>query len=249
MNRFPSPLLIVALFSASLSAQGTSYVSVIRENPTPGKEGQSSLQPGGGFAAEHVSVRDLIKTAHDVELFELVGAPAWLGEVFYDVRAHTASATVSWADTFAMLRALLKDRFRLAFHREERLVDGFALVRAEVAQSSRAIRPSSVKCGFNPQPAACSANSLSAGSLRSVGWSLDAVAGMLKRQANVPIVDDTKMPGLFDLELRWSSDVLARGDVAALSTSLQQQLGLKLEARKVPVKAFVIDHIERARPD
>jgi uncharacterized protein (TIGR03435 family) len=249
VNPFSSPLLVAALLSASVAAQVASYVAVIKENPAPGSEGRSALQPGGGFVAEHVSVRGLIRTAHGVKPFEVVGAPAWFGEAFFDIRAHTASASADWADTFAMVRMLLKDRFQLAFHRERRLVDGFAIVRVDLSLSSRAIRPSSVRCGFNPQPAPCSANALHPGFLHSVGWSLDAVAEMLKGEANVPLIDDTKMPGLFDLELRWPSDLLARGDVSALSAALQQQLGLKLEARKVSIEAFVVDRLERPRPD
>lgn len=241
---------IVALFlSASACAQSSSYIAAIKENAGSGDEGRTGLQPGGGFVAEHVSVRGLVKTAYDVNPFQIVGAPAWFGEAFFDVRAHTASASASWEDTFAMVRTLLHDRCGLVFHREMKSMDGFALVRVDVPLASRAVQPSSVRCGVSPQPAPCRANALSAGHLHSVGWSLEDVAGMLTRQANAPIIDDTKMPGLFDLELNWPGDALAHGDVSALSAALQQQLGLTLEARTVSVEAFIVDRVERPRPD
>lgn len=248
MRRLSSPVLIAALAAVSLSAQSASYSAVIRENRAAGSEGKSILQRGG-FTADHVSARELIKTAYDVERFQIVEAPAWLGEVFYDVRAHLSSPAAGPIETLAMVRTLLEDRFQLASHRERRLMDGFALLQVDPAQSRMAIRPSSVNCGSTPQPAPCATNAVGAGFLRSTGRSMDAVAGMLEGLAQVPIVDDTDIPGLIDLELRWSSDLLAQGDVSALSTSLEQQLGLKLRPIPVPVEVLVIDRVERARPD
>ena len=248
-NRLSLCLLVATLVGVSLSAQRASYVAVITENLAPGNEGTSVVQPGGSFAADHVSARGLIKAAHEVQPFQIVDAPAWLGDVFYDVRAHTSSPTAGPAETLAMVRTLLEDRFQLASHREKRLMDGFALVQIDPDLSRMAIRPSSVKCGSAPQPAACSANALSAGFLRSVGRPLDPVADMLEGLAGAPIVNDTDMPGLVDLELRWPRDLPAGGDVSALSTSLEKQLGLSLRAIPVPVEVLVIDRVERARPD
>jgi uncharacterized protein (TIGR03435 family) len=70
------------------------------------------------------------------------------------------------------------------------------------------------------------------------------------------VQDQTGLKGVFDFTLEWEPDAESTGadgapatsaDVrtgASLITAIQEQLGLKLEARKGPVEVFVIDHIE-----
>ncbi len=68
------------------------------------------------------------------------------------------------------------------------------------------------------------------------------------------------MQGVFDVKLEWAPDAVQpmkkpvdgseiqstaqAADGTTIFTALQEQLGLKLEARKVPVEVLVIDHIE-----
>jgi uncharacterized protein (TIGR03435 family) len=72
-----------------------------------------------------------------------------------------------------------------------------------------------------------------------------------------PVVDKTGLTGSFDFDLKWKPDETQfdgkggkgpfRGDDndADIFTAVQDQLGLKLEARKEPVEVLVIDHIEK----
>jgi uncharacterized protein (TIGR03435 family) len=76
------------------------------------------------------------------------------------------------------------------------------------------------------------------------------------------VVDLTGIKGVFDLKLSWTPDpatvrnpaenkespsVESMSDPSGPSifSALQEQLGLRLEARKVPVEIIVIDHVER----
>ena len=85
-----------------------------------------------------------------------------------------------------------------------------------------------------------------------------ALAGRLGR----PVLDQTGLPGVFEVKLEWSPDLStiknpaedkeyqaleSASDPSGLSifSALQEQLGLKLEARKVPVEFVTIDHVER----
>jgi uncharacterized protein (TIGR03435 family) len=72
------------------------------------------------------------------------------------------------------------------------------------------------------------------------------------------VVDRTGLTGAFDFELTFapqpgvgSADPAAGAVERAPSVfvALQDQLGLKLEARKAPVDVLVVDRIERPTPD
>jgi uncharacterized protein (TIGR03435 family) len=74
-----------------------------------------------------------------------------------------------------------------------------------------------------------------------------------------PVIDGTGLKGKYDLSLEWTPDRPALTSPAAQVTAsipvepsgpdifsaLQQQLGLKLQPRKVTVEMLVIDHIEK----
>jgi uncharacterized protein (TIGR03435 family) len=62
---------------------------------------------------------------------------------------------------------------------------------------------------------------------------------------NAPVVDETGLSGTYDFNLRWSPDAAIADDVPALSTALQEQLGLKLERRRTSAEFLVIDRFER----
>jgi hypothetical protein len=70
-------------------------------------------------------------------------------------------------------------------------------------------------------------------------------------QVDRPVLDRTGIPGAFDFNLKFgeSNDEMKRaliaGDGPSIFTIIQEQLGLKLEARKGPVDMLVIDHVEK----
>jgi uncharacterized protein (TIGR03435 family) len=62
------------------------------------------------------------------------------------------------------------------------------------------------------------------------------------------VIDKTGLTGAYDLHLRWAQDLTgAPGSdtFPSIFTALQEQLGLKLQANKGPVKTLVVDHVER----
>jgi len=77
------------------------------------------------------------------------------------------------------------------------------------------------------------------------------LAGMLSAMFGRPVTDKTGLTGKYDFVMqykdRWDSD---RKDndtdpTPPLDHALQDELGLKVEAAKGPVKVLVIDHIEK----
>jgi uncharacterized protein (TIGR03435 family) len=75
---------------------------------------------------------------------------------------------------------------------------------------------------------------------------MDVLARELVTVAGRRVVNRTGLDGEFDLDLRYTSELnaLTPADASTppgLTTALQQQLGLKLEASHGPVEVLVID--------
>jgi len=150
-----------------------------------------------------------------------------------------------------MLRRLLADRFKLKLHRESKEMQGYGLIVGKSGPKLQEVE------------------------LAGKGWSRNRVDGIegqeisMARLAEIlagrlgrPVVDLTGIKGVFDLKLSWTPDpamvknpaenkespaVDSMSDPSGLSifSALQEQLGLRLEARKVPGEIIVIDHVER----
>lgn len=105
-------------------------------------------------------------------------------------------------------------------------------------------------CGFLP-----------GGVGRIIGHGLDmaAIVGTLAPSQRLSIVDQTGLQGRFDIDVTYtpepfSAAALAQRGAAPMAgvdpngpsilEALREQLGLKLEPRKMPVPVLVIDHIE-----
>jgi bla regulator protein BlaR1 len=73
------------------------------------------------------------------------------------------------------------------------------------------------------------------------------LADLVRNMSNATdrmVIDKTGLPGIFDLELRWSDT-----DGPSLVTAVQEQLGLKLEPQRGPVDVLMIDAAERPTED
>ena len=78
------------------------------------------------------------------------------------------------------------------------------------------------------------------------------LATLLSRfELRVPVVDQTGIQGIYDVQLEWLS-ANARPDAPdgpSIFTAVKEQLGLRLEAKKGPVQVLVIDHAEKTPID
>lgn len=68
------------------------------------------------------------------------------------------------------------------------------------------------------------------------------LADILTQLGDRPVNDETGLKGDYDFKLSWD-------DTAgpSLVTALQEQLGLRFAAKKVPVSIFVIESAERPK--
>jgi len=110
-------------------------------------------QPGGRFNTINTPVRTLITFAYQIQNFQLVGGPDWIGNDRYDIVAKMegdppAIVPGSGADHMMLAtRSLLADRFKLVVHREKRELDIYALTMAKPGgKPGPALKPASGDC-------------------------------------------------------------------------------------------------------
>src|SRR5215467_6357852 len=243
-------LILLAVTWPIVSSSQTAFdVASIKENTTPGEGGSLRFMPDGGMLSRHLPARSLITVAYQLQPYQLIGAPDWVLNTFYDINAKPAEK-VTREQSYAMLQAVLVDRFKLAFHRETRQVDGYTLLRARRDGLGPNIRSSAFDCEkqmlTEPQ---CGKGSITATSFTITGARMWSLLQLVIGRANGPVSDDTGLGGTYDIELKWSNDVAPGDDATSIFTALSEQLGLKLERRRVSAEMFVIDHFEKPMAD
>src|SRR5438477_4898376 len=120
--------LAIATLLAAQAAVAFDAAS-IKESASLEAGGTMRLMPGGGIRTYNLPARNLITIAYQIQSYQLIGAPEWTRTTKYDIVAKPAD-TKTRDEIFLMMRTLLSDRFRLSVHRENRQMDGYALVRA-----------------------------------------------------------------------------------------------------------------------
>jgi uncharacterized protein (TIGR03435 family) len=138
-----------------------------------------------------------------------------------------------------MMRSLLADRFRVVAHREQKEMSYYALV--PVKGGAKMTSVEDVPDDFH--------KIAFAGHISSI-LPMSGLAYLLSRvETERPIVDMTGLNGMYEVKLDWSWHQLqnAGSETAgpSLFTALEEQLGLKLEARKGPVGILVVDSAEK----
>jgi uncharacterized protein (TIGR03435 family) len=160
----------------------------------------------------------------------LVGGPDWArnGGFRYNVEAKVSDPSSATEDQLLeLLQKLLIDRFFVKYHREAGDVPGFAIVVADSGpklQESKAAQPYAI---FNQSaPATLNAQKYSMAMLAALFWKI----------RDRPFVDETGLTGGYDFKLTWDET-----DGPSLYPAIQEQLGLRLVAKRVPVSLFVLE--------
>lgn len=263
-----APIVIGLLYALTSQAQPPpriSYVASVKPNNAVDARTFSEYSSGGRLTATAVTVASLLRIAYRIQPYQLVGAPAWISTKRYDIAAKAENNPAPSQQT--LLRALLKDRFKLQAHDETRELPIFSLV---VARSDGKLGPQLNKSAFDcaaylagphgpPEPGRTPncATRIGPGALFGKAISMAQLATSLAPFVSRFTVDKTGLAGGFDVELTWTPDqappnIAGNGlpDAApdssgpSVFTALREQLGLKLVSERGPVAVLVMDHLE-----
>ena len=183
---------------------------------------------------------------------QIVGGPDWIdtarftinGEAPQDGRTDTSNPVAFGRPLAPFLKSLLEDRFKLTTHLEKREFPVYALI---VARSDGHLGPhlrrsklTQADCDArreHPSPDAKPCGLFVHQGDPLSGVPLSRVIGFLGPVDRI-VVDRTGLDGLFDMEFQ-------REDGVSVFTAIQEQFGLKLDPRREPLDALVIDHVEK----
>jgi uncharacterized protein (TIGR03435 family) len=204
------------------------------------------LKMGGQLRLTGIPLRLLIAAAWQVKDRDIIGGPSWVQSDRFDVAAK-APPNTSKEDFQLMIRDLLIENLHLAVHNEERTMRLYALT---VDKGGPRVRESAADASEAKGCSGGRQNGLAQRRCVNTSMALfaDSLPGMSPNYIDLPVVDQTGLAGHYDFNFEWQPMQLQAKDGPAGPTifdALRTQLGLKLEARKLPVTVVVIDRIER----
>jgi uncharacterized protein (TIGR03435 family) len=204
------------------------------------------------------TLANIIREVYQLQTYQIAGGPDWIDRDRWDIVAK-GNGDPPFARVLVMMQTLLAERFKLAMHRETRDMPVYALVASRVdGRLGSQIAPTDRDClalagaareqGGTARPPddrpRCGV-SMKTGHLRSGAARMTDIARNLSSVTGRMTVDRTGLTGSYDVDLSWNDEP----DGPSLFTAIQEQLGLKLEARRGPVDVLVIDSAERATED
>lgn len=231
-------------------------VASIKRNDTGVRGADYYFAPGGHFIARNNEITNLIDHAYGVAYYQLAGGPDWIRSDRYDVEARAAGEPTG-DEGDRMIRSLLEDRFMIKAHRETRDIPGYVLTVARGGPKLQQFKEGTCADWDPGTPAPppppgqkrtihCGNNLVSNGKWVAIKIDSKGLAGALQAATGKPVVDRTGLTGFYNVNLSYVDDALAPDATGpSIFTAVQDELGLKLNASKVPVEMLVIDHIER----
>jgi uncharacterized protein (TIGR03435 family) len=160
--------------------------------------------------------------------------PAWMDSIYYEIAAKPeGDVGLSYDELRPMLQELLQERFHLTYHMETKQAKGYALV---VANGGPKI---------GPTKGAAQHAYLMTGRLDAANVPMNTVAGLLGHASGQTVVDETGLKGNYDMTLKYAEMDATDSELPSIFAAVEEQLGLKLVSKTVPVETFVIDHVDR----
>ncbi len=218
-------------------------VASVKVSP-PGKRGgnpflnQNIRATPGSLNMRQVTLKACIQWAYHVFEYQVTG-PDWIDSDHYDIAAKAAGPATE-PELRLMLQTLLADRFQLTFHRQTIEKQAYVLT---VGKNGPKFHESTEDGESEFQP---DQKTMTVSVHRvSVAQLIDPMSLIFQ----MPVVDKTGLKGRYDVSISVAKYIPQSGAIAdpvsIIQTALEEDLGLKLEARKMPLDYLVVDHADK----
>ncbi len=221
-RQVPTPVIVVDKANRKPSENPPGTAEALPEIPAPTefevasvkpadptrRGGRYQTQPGGRMLIENMGLRFLVNRAFNTFNNEqVVGLPGFADTDRYDINAKAPAAgpsvQVDMDAVAPMMLALLKDRFQMKYHTEERPVTAYSLVAAK-PKLKKADPDRRIFCkNVNAPPGAPPGSRVLKCQNITMALFVERLQG-LTQELNWPVSDATGMEGGWDLSLTFS---------------------------------------------
>lgn len=235
--------------SMSADAEPSYEVATIKPN-NPGDHNSRFHQDGRRLDIENETMNTMLLFAYGIHAKQIVHAPAWFASDRYDVDGVLdVDGQPSLKQMQHIVQKMLADRFQLKFHRDTRELSVYAVT---VAKGG----PKLTKSQSDPNALGDETDQMHGDQITMAitNLSMAEFALIMQFYTDRPVVDQTGLAGKWDFKWAWTADESrvppdTTNPPPGLFTAIQEQLGLKVEAKKGPADVYVIDHVERPSPN
>ncbi len=216
----------------------------------PGANAEPSVEPSpGGLTMRSKNLIGLLMWAYRIDEANQISGPDWILTQDFDITAK-AAGPVSTDQLRLMLQTLLEERFKLALHREQKIVPLYSLLVDKGGPKIHEVRK-------EPQNGGRIEWTNGVFTYQMVNHISQLAETLPIFLDNRPVQDKTGLAGVYEftLNVELDADQMKRVPQAGMAfrgfgyTSAVfdavEKLGLKLEAAKGPVDFLVIDHVEK----
>jgi len=251
LGQLGASLALAALLAQAQQPNPSFDVVSIRPQSPDDNRFRAKPPANGRFTATGSAAKFLLMLAFDVQESQIAGGPAWFDKEKWDIEAKSGDETRRYndAESRAMLRTLLAERFSLKIHRETRQLPVYILGIAKGGPKFKALDRDR---GMNIQ--------ITGNSIRLESGEIPRLAQLLSTAVGRPVIDRTGLSQRYDLSVTRDDAPVREGGVPGLDTprapgdngsvftAVQNQLGLRLDPQRTPVEVIVVDRIERPTP-
>jgi uncharacterized protein (TIGR03435 family) len=235
-----SLVALILCAALALAADAPSAFEVASIRPSNGGQETVDLGPSS-VTMRNMRLTGAIRWAYNVLDVQVTG-PDWLNSTRFDIAAKTAMP-LKEPEMRMMMQTLLADRFKLQLHRQTKEISAMVLT---VAKGGHKLK----EVGQEGLP------SFSTGrlNLTGKGATIAQLITFLSREIRLPIVDQTGLPGRYDYFLDINAyiteEMRNQGGPpleapSIIASALQGQLGLKVDAKKMPMELLIVDKMEK----
>jgi uncharacterized protein (TIGR03435 family) len=188
------------------------------------------------IAFQSALLPNIMAFAYELPVDRIERRPQWMYEDKYDVAVST-TAPVPLPRQKLMLRKLFEERFGLVVHRASYQSPVYFLVPGPQVNLTAAKEAGATGLPeFRLGGRICEATQVS----------MNDLADWLYPRLQLPVLDKTGIPGLFDIEIR---GLPIRGGAEGIIQAVRDSLGLNLELHPGTAESLIIDRVHRPDPN